>query len=105
MGRTLGKSTGWVLRSQLRSAGLHEVSGVTYRRIDDDGLHITVDGEDQVIPADTVIVCAGQESENSLAAPLRAAGIPVQVIGGASLAGELDAARAFREGLDAALAV
>ena len=74
-------------------------SGVTYRRIDDDGLHITSEAGAEVLAVDHVIVCAGQESVNSLATELRASGKPVHVIGGALLAAELDAERAIREGV------
>ena len=71
MGRSLGKSTGWILRARLASAGVLEISGATYDLIDDAGLHITVDGESRVLDVDSVVICAGQESESSLAANWR----------------------------------
>jgi 2,4-dienoyl-CoA reductase (NADPH2) len=93
-GSTLGRTTGWVHRTELQRNGVKMVKGVEYRRIDDAGVRITVDGKDSVIPADTVVLCAGQE-------PLRAlqAG---HLIGGAKEAGELDAKRAMLEGAELA---
>jgi 2,4-dienoyl-CoA reductase (NADPH2) len=91
-GATLGRTTGWVHRTELARNGVKMLKGVQYRRIDDAGVHITLEGKESVIPADTVVVCAGQE-------PLR----PVaskHLIGGAREAGELDAKRAMREGAE-----
>ena len=65
-GKSLGLTTGWVVRGELKSRGVRNITGATYERIDDDGLHIIVGGEQKVIPADTIIICAGQEPENSL---------------------------------------
>ena len=98
LGAGLGRTTGWIHRSALRRHGVKMVAGVTYRRIDGDGLHITKDGEDQLIPADTVIICAGQDSRRGLADELAAAGQTVHVIGGADKALELDAQRAIDQG-------
>jgi 2,4-dienoyl-CoA reductase (NADPH2) len=98
MGRTLGVSTGWVLRLLLAKRKVAQMTGVTYRRIDDNGLHITVGGEHRVIPADTVVICAGQEPSRDLFEALRARGIPAHVIGGAERAAELDAMRAIDQG-------
>ncbi len=97
-GRTLGKSTGWILKQELRDLGVAQIAGVTYERIDSQGLHISVDGAPRVIAVDTIVVCAGQEPENALADALRAADKQVHVIGGARLASELDAKRAVMEG-------
>jgi 2,4-dienoyl-CoA reductase (NADPH2) len=99
MGRTLGKTTGWIHRAELKRAGVTQISGVTYERIDDAGLHILVDGEPRIISADTIVLCAGQVERNELAAALKAAGTSVHVIGGAKLARELDAERAIDEGV------
>ena len=70
----------------------------SYERIDDDGLHLTIDNEPRVLAVDTVVICAGQISERSLEAPLNERGVTVHVIGGASQASELDARRAFAQG-------
>ena len=98
MGRGLGVSTGWVLRLLLAKRKVAQVAGVTYRRIGDAGVHITVEGLARVVPADTVVVCAGQEPERSLHDALAARGIAVHVIGGAERAAELDAMRAIDQG-------
>jgi 2,4-dienoyl-CoA reductase (NADPH2) len=103
-GRTLGLSTGWALRAQLERRGLRTLSNCTYERIDDAGLHLRVNGELRVLDVDSVIICAGQDSENALAAQLCALGIEPAVIGGALQAAELDALRAIEQGTRAALA-
>ncbi len=81
------------------------IGGVNYERIDDAGLHITVDGQATTLAVDTVVVCAGQESRRELLAPLQAAGIPVTLIGGADVATELDAKRAIDQGTRVAAAL
>ncbi len=93
-GSTLGRTTGWVHRAELARNGVKMLKGVAYRRIDDAGLHIAVDGKEQVIAADTIILCAGQESRRDLKA--------THLIGGAKEAGELDAKRAMLEGAELA---
>src|SRR5699024_4475736 len=104
VGKNLGKTTGWIHRTSLRNRNVQMVPGVTYRRIDDEGLHITVtpkgaeQGEDQVVPVDTVILCAGQEPLREWQAGLEAAGLPVHLIGGSDVAAELDAKRAIDQG-------
>ena len=97
-GRTLGLSTGWALRARLEQRGLQTLSGCTYERIDDAGLHLRVGTEARVLEVDTVVICAGQESETTLADALRSQGLAPQVIGGAELAAELDALRAIDQG-------
>ncbi|MEQ8708573.1 MAG: NADPH-dependent 2,4-dienoyl-CoA reductase [Rhodospirillales bacterium] len=104
-GRSLGKTTGWVHRDELRRAGVQQIGDVTYQRFDDDGLHILVEGQPRLLPADSVVLCAGQESEVSLLAPLQQAGVETHVIGGARLATELDAKRAIEDGVRTGLAV
>jgi len=98
MGRGLGVSTGWVLRILLAKRKVAQVSGVTYDRIDDEGVHVRVEGELRVIPADTIVICTGQEPERTLYDELVARGLPVHVIGGAERAAELDAMRAIDQG-------
>jgi len=98
-GKRLGKTTGWIHRASLQMKGVQMIGGVTYERIDDDGLHITRQGGTQeVVPCDTVVLCAGQLSERTLADELQAAGIQPHVIGGADVAAELDAKRAIDQG-------
>ena len=105
MGNGPGKSTGWVHGISLRRAGVEMLAGVTYERIDDDGLHITLKGEPRTIACDTVVVCAGSDSVLDLKAGIEAMGKPLHIIGGAKEAGELDAQRAFHEGVSLAAAL
>ena len=103
VGEGLGKTTGWIHRTSLKHRRVEMLAGVSYRRIDDAGLHITVDGQERVIAADTVVVCAGQEPQRDLQAALLAANVPVHLIGGADKAAELDAKRAIKQGFELAV--
>ena len=98
VGAGLGKTTGWIHRAGLVAKGVNMIPGVTYERIDDDGLHLTLNGEAQVVPADTVVICAGQEPNRDLQQSLLDAGVTVHLIGGADVAAELDAKRAINQG-------
>ena len=105
MGAGLGKSTGWIHRAALRKRGVEMINGVAYEKIDDEGLHIVKNESRQTIPADTIIVCAGQESLRTLADELTGKGLPVHIIGGADEAGELDAKRAIDQGARLAMEI
>ncbi|MFD7732328.1 FAD-dependent oxidoreductase [Kitasatospora phosalacinea] len=105
VGAGLGKTTGWIHRTELRHRGVVMVPGVEYRRIDDDGLHVTVNGEEQVLPVDHVVLCAGQEPRRDLLDALRERGVEPHLIGGADLAAELDAKRAIDQGTRLAAAL
>ncbi|MEW2912209.1 NADPH-dependent 2,4-dienoyl-CoA reductase [Leisingera sp. JC11] len=100
-GKRLGKTTGWIHRATLKMKEVEFVGGVNYERIDEEGLHVSI-GEarenPRVIPADTIVLCAGQVSERSLADQLAERGITAHVIGGADVAAELDAKRAINQG-------
>jgi 2,4-dienoyl-CoA reductase (NADPH2) len=98
LGARLNKTTGWVHRASLRAHQVRMLGAVSYECLDGDGLHIAIEGERQVLPVDHVVVCAGQESNRSLADALIAAGSTVHVIGGADIAAELDAKRAIDQG-------
>lgn len=101
IGAGLAKTTGWVHRAALKAKGVHELSGVNYERIDDDGLHITFGDKHErprTLAVDTIVVCAGQESVRDLVDELESAGTATHVIGGADLAAELDAKRAIEQG-------
>ena len=99
-GKGLGKTTGWIHRAALAMKEVRMVGGVSYERIDARGIWVRPEGgEPELIEADTVVLCAGQESERSLADALEAAGRRVHVIGGAALAAELDAKRAIDQGV------
>ncbi|UHJ54302.1 NADPH-dependent 2,4-dienoyl-CoA reductase [Mycolicibacterium fortuitum] len=107
-GRSLGKTSGWVHRASLKAKGVQQLSGVNYELIDDDGLHISFgpDHRDRrVLPVDTVVICAGQESVRDLEEDLRRNGIEPHIIGGAALAAELDAKRAIKQGTELAAAL
>jgi 2,4-dienoyl-CoA reductase (NADPH2) len=99
IGKGLGKTSGWAHRAVLRQSGVQQLSGATYDRIDDRGLHLTVDGHSQVLDVDHVVICAGQESVRGLYDELRDLGQVVSIIGGADLAAELDAKRAIEQGV------
>ncbi|MBN3500753.1 FAD-dependent oxidoreductase [Burkholderia cenocepacia] len=98
VGDGLGKTTGWIHRTALKARGVGMSSSVTYRRIDDDGFHVTIDGVERTLPVDNVVICAGQEPSRELAEQLQAAGCRVHLIGGAYEAAELDAKRAIHQG-------
>jgi 2,4-dienoyl-CoA reductase (NADPH2) len=100
-----GKTTGWVHREALLKKGVQMIQGVEYRKIDAAGLHIAVEGKEQVLAVDTIIICAGQEPNRELLEGLQAAGVNVHVIGGADEAKELDAKRAINQGTRLALAL
>ena len=94
-GARLNKTSGWVHRATLKNKRVKMVGGVTYERIDDAGLHVTIDGQAQVLDVDNVIVCAGQEPNRALHDALVARGVDVRLVGGADVAAELDAKRAI----------
>ncbi|WP_030238200.1 NADPH-dependent 2,4-dienoyl-CoA reductase [Streptomyces sp. NRRL S-350] len=102
VGAGLGKTTGWIHRTELKHRGVVMVPGVTYDLIDDAGLHITVDGERQLLPVDTVVLCTGQEPRRDLYEALSERGLTVHLIGGADVAAELDAKRAIKQGTELA---
>ncbi len=99
VGDGLGKTTGWIHRTGLKNKQVQMLNAVEYLKVDDEGLHIRVaEGEPQVLPVDTVILCAGQEPLRELHDGLLAAGQSVHLIGGADVAAELDAKRAINQG-------
>ncbi|AXN46203.1 2,4-dienoyl-CoA reductase [Mycobacterium marinum] len=104
-GKRLGKTSGWVHRASVKAKGVHQLSGVNYERISDDGLHISF-GPDrqrpQLLAVDSVVICAGQEPVRDLETDLRSDGVDPHIIGGAALAAELDAKRAIKQGTELA---
>lgn len=104
-GARLGKTTGWIHRATLKAKGVSMLGGVTYLGVDDAGLRIRVDGQEQLLQVSHVVVCAGQEPRRDLHAALQAAGIHAQLIGGADVAAELDAKRAIDQGSRVAAAL
>ncbi|HFK4577990.1 TPA: FAD-dependent oxidoreductase [Citrobacter sedlakii] len=104
-GDGLGKTTGWIHRATLLARGVKMIPAVSYQRIDNDGLHLLIGGEPQILKVDNVIICAGQEPRRELAEPLYAAGKTVHLIGGCDVAMELDARRAIAQGTRLALTI
>jgi 2,4-dienoyl-CoA reductase (NADPH2) len=105
IGIGLGKTSGWAHRAVLKQSGVRQVSGASYDRVDDAGLHLTVDGSPVLVECDHVVVCAGQESVRSLYDELVLAGASVHLVGGADVAAELDAKRAIEQGTRVAAAL
>ena len=105
VGGGLGKTTGWIHRAELSRRGVTMVPGVTYMGIDDEGVHISIDGAEQTLAVDTVVLCTGQEPQRELFDELQAAGVESYLIGGADVAAELDAKRAIKQGTELAAAL
>jgi len=105
VGRGLGKTTGWTHRIALSRRGVKMINGVEYLKIDDDGLHVMIDNEPQVLGVDTVIVCAGQSPLRELHDDLVKAGLNSTLVGGAFEAAELDAKRAIKQACELAAVV
>ncbi|WP_151717932.1 NADPH-dependent 2,4-dienoyl-CoA reductase [Gemmobacter serpentinus] len=97
-GRKLGKTTGWIHRATLQMKRVKMIGGVSYDEVLPEGLAITVNGAAQILPVDTVVICAGQLPERSLAEGIAALGLQCHIIGGADVAAELDAKRAIDQG-------
>ena len=106
LGRNLGKTTGWIHRSALKMKNVQMIGNLNYEEINKDGIMVS-EGEirenPRLLPADTIVICAGQESERSLADDLMKRGKKVHIIGGADVASELDAKRAIDQGVRLAL--
>lgn len=98
LGGGLGKTTGWIHRLSLKKRDVNMQGGITYKRIDDEGLHLMLNGAEQVLKVDNIVVCAGQVSDRDLYQQLSERGIQAHLIGGADKAVELDAKRAINQG-------
>lgn len=105
VGAGLGKTTGWIHRTGLKHREVNMIPGVSYQKIDDQGLHILVNEQPKVLDVDNVIICAGQEPFTAMYEQLQAQGKSVHLIGGAKEAGELDAKRAIRQGAELAAVI
>ena len=103
VGAGLGKTTGWIHRAGLEKRAVAMIPGCEYEKIDDDGLHVLVNGERKLFAVDNVILCAGQDPQRELAEAIK--GKPVHLIGGADFAAELDAKRAIDQGTRLAAAI
>ena len=105
MGKGLGKTTGWIHRAALKHKEVQMVTGASYSKIDDQGLHVQINGNEQVYPVDHVVLCTGQEPLRKMHDELTASGMKVHLIGGADVASELDAKRAIRQGTELAFTI
>ena len=105
VGKGLGKTTGWTHRLTLQRRGVKMLNGIDYRKIDDAGLHITQNGQPDILEVDTVIICAGQEPLRTLYDALEAEGTSVELVGGAYEAAELDAKAAIKQASELAAAI
>ncbi|MEC4724109.1 NADPH-dependent 2,4-dienoyl-CoA reductase [Shewanella sp. D64] len=103
MGKGLGKTTGWIHRLVLKKHQVKMKTGVNYRKFDEQGLHITIGEQDEILAVDNVVLCAGQVSNLTLLEEMQNTGLPVHLIGGADVAAELDAKRAIRQGAELAI--
>lgn len=104
LGKSLNKTTGWVHKATIKQAGVIQMAGVTYDKVTEEGLWVTIDGTSQLLRVDTVVLCVGQESVNHLMPQLGdTPKADYQVIGGAKLSERLDAKRAIREGFEVAV--
>jgi 2,4-dienoyl-CoA reductase (NADPH2) len=102
VGKGLGKTSGWIHRHSLINHKVQMMNGVSYEKIDDQGLHIIINDKPRVLDVDHIIVCAGQEPLRELQLSLQEAGMQVHIIGGADVASELDAKRAIRQAAELA---
>jgi len=99
IGDGLGKTTGWIHRGQFKRRGVRMIAGCQYVGINEGGLDIVLNGKPQTIAADTIVICAGQNSNRELSDALGSAGLTFDIIGGADVAAELDALRAIDQGM------
>ena len=96
-GKGLGRTTGWIHRASLIMKGVKHLANVTYLKVDDNGFHISINDEVQILPVDHVVICAGQEPLRDLYQGLLDAGENVHLIGGADVAAQLDAKGAIKQ--------
>jgi 2,4-dienoyl-CoA reductase (NADPH2) len=103
VGSGIGVTTRWVWLDALKHAGVETRTGLSYRRITPDGIEIeTEDGAVETIRAERVVIAAGQERRDELRPLLERLEVPHRVVGGAENPSELNAVRAFGDGLRAA---
>ena len=105
MGKGLGKTTGWIHRSVLKQHGVISKTGVSYEKVDDQGLHIKQGENSEILNVDNVVICAGQESNREFLQQIEKTGVNYHLIGGVDVAAEVDAKRAIRQGVKLALEI
>jgi 2,4-dienoyl-CoA reductase (NADPH2) len=103
IGAGIGRTTRWVWLDALKHAGVETRTGLVYRRITAEGVEIELeDGTLETIAAERVVIAAGQERRDELRPLLERLEVPHRVVGGAENPSELNAVRAFGDGLRAA---
>jgi 2,4-dienoyl-CoA reductase (NADPH2) len=106
VGSGIGITTRWVWLDALKHAGVQTRTGLSYRRITSEGVEIELeDGSVEMIGAERVVIAAGQERRDELRGQLERLEVPHRVVGGAENPSELNAVRAFGDGLRAAYAL
>ncbi|MFH0257089.1 FAD-dependent oxidoreductase [Vibrio rumoiensis] len=105
VGKGPGKTTGWIHRATLQKRGVNLMGGVAYQKVSEQGLHITFNEKETLLDADNIIVCAGQVSVRPFEDKWQSLNGKLHVIGGADVAGELDAVRAIRQGTKVAMSL
>ncbi|MBU3003486.1 NADPH-dependent 2,4-dienoyl-CoA reductase [Paraglaciecola arctica] len=92
-GAGLGKTTVWIHRKEFKNRGVRTLSLVKYQGISEQGLQLNIRGKHTELEADSIIVCAGQQSHQEY--DLTKFSQPVHVIGGANNVVGLDAKSAI----------
>jgi 2,4-dienoyl-CoA reductase (NADPH2) len=106
VGSGIGITTRWVWLDALKHAGVATRTGLSYRQITPEGVEIELEeGGVETIAADRVVIAAGQERRDELRPLLERLQVPHRVVGGAENPSELNAVRAFADGLRAAYAL
>jgi 2,4-dienoyl-CoA reductase (NADPH2) len=100
IGIGIGRSTRWAVLGSLRQHDVRMMTGVRYREITPDGVVIETADETELVAADTVVIAAGQERDDTVRTVVDQAGVPYRTAGGA--AGGRDAVAAFDQGMRAA---
>lgn len=98
LGAGLGKTTGWIHRAELARRDVLMIPGAEYLGIDDAGLTVRAADRVRTLEVDTIVVCTGQTPDRALFNELASNGREAHLIGGADIAGELDAKRAIEQG-------
>ncbi|MGC6481849.1 MAG: FAD-dependent oxidoreductase [Porticoccaceae bacterium] len=95
IGSGLGKTTGWIHRAGLAKKQVKMINGCHYERIDDQGLHMRINDQLEILAVDNIVICAGQDPLTEITNGLK---LPFHLIGGADSAKELDAKTAIAQG-------
>ncbi len=83
IGDSLGRSTRWVILQELRRLGVRMITEASYVEINDAGLLISVEGREELLEADTIVVAAGYEIDERLAEKWSDVAAEIHVVGDA----------------------